>query len=156
MEFVKKFQYSLILFVITGMIVAFGLLPYGGKIAHRYGIGAEDYVAVVAEVVEVTENHSSLYQVSYDMRVVYDFQGEEWESSFNSPSKRAVGTEISLICYGKDPSYVLESWYEWRQFYLYLGLSMMGVMTGLMMMNPQTVVSRARKRPTLRQRLDRR
>ncbi len=159
MDVVKKYQYSLVLFVISGAIFLSGVVPYGGSLFHLYAIAPDDYVLVTAVVLAVEE--TSQTQEMYRISVGFSLENQEsgaWEehiSAFDSPiSTLEEGMGLSVFCYVPEPDYVFQEWYLWRQCFIFLGFSVMGFFTGMMMMNPVTVVSKARKPRTLRERLE--
>lgn len=160
MEFVKKYQYTLVLFLISGVIFVSGVLPYGGSLFHLYAAPSQ-YERVTGLVLSTQEKTTTTNQLMYEVSVVFSLFHEElgeWEeyiSLFDSPlSSLEAGMEISFLCSLENPAIVFQEWYVWRQFFIFLGFSLMGFFTGLMMIQPTTVVSKARKPRTLRERLE--
>lgn len=160
MEMVKKYQYTLVLFVISGAIFLSGVVPYGASLFHLYAF-PEDYVTVRGEVVSIQAKKSATNQEMYEISLAFSLETGEsdpWEEQigvFDSPlSTVEEGMELEVLCYLPDSGYIFQSWYIWQQFFIFLGFSVMGFFTGLMMMNPVTVVSKARKPRTLRERLE--
>lgn len=161
MEQLKKFQYTFVLFIISAAIFAIGVVPSGGKLMDLYVVSPDDYENVTGEVLAVEPISTGVERISYHVLVGFFYEEPDTgalvycESVLESPvTGREVGNEIVVTVSKENPQYILQVWYEWKQFYIFLGFSMMGMFTGVMMMNPVTVESRARKPRTLRQRLE--
>lgn len=157
MELLQKFQYTLVLFMISAMIFATGVLPYGGRLVHRYVVAPELYEEVSGEVVEITKKTTMTTQTLYEVTVAFSTEEGDFVGILESPVEgREVGMEIMVIYSHENPQVLLQNWYEWRQFLVFFGFSVMGFFTGLLMMNPASPEQRQRKRKgrSLRERLE--
>lgn len=160
MDMVKKYQYTLVLFVISGAIFLSGVLPYGATLFHLYGVPGE-YERVTGTVLAVEEKKTTINQEMYAISLVFSIENqetgllEEHIATFDSPLDSVeVGMALGVLCHLPDPGYIFQEWYIWQQFCIFCGFSLMGFFTGLITMNPVTVVSKARKPRTLRERLE--
>lgn len=161
MELVKKFQYSLILFVIAITIFFVGLLPTTAKLLHRYVLAPEEYVAVTAVIQEISEENIGVNHVNHPVTVVFSVENpntgllEEQEALLDSYSDAMrEGMEISIVYHTKNPQDITQSWTQIRDFFLYGAFTVLGVMVGMLMTKPASPEIYMRPRRSLRERLE--
>lgn len=154
MAFLKKYQYSILLFLLSASIFCLGVLPNGAKLLHRHLLDPQAYVQTTAEVLAVTPYRTSLSREEYAITVQF-FPGEERQEATiaSTATPYEIGKEISVYYHVNSPHIVLESWYEWREFSIVLGFSALGFFTGMIMLTPPSPEYKPRKKRSLRERL---
>lgn len=157
MEFLKRFQYSLILFVICITIFLSGVLPNGTKLFHRFFVEPEEYVEARGVITAMEEFDSLQARKTYHVYVTFFL--EDGETEVTAELEQYVegmreDMEINFLYYRKNPDYVFQKWQQGREFLLHSGSTLLSLFTALMMTQPASLPYEHRKPKTLRQRLE--
>lgn len=161
MELIKKFQYSLVLFVISFVIFISGFLPVSAKLFHRYLLAPDDYISTEATVIQVEPWTNAAGRDQYDVILRYEAedpatnQVKFYEDTLDSHNNSYdLGISLWVIYTKDDPNLVTQSWSQWQTFLITGAFTVMGTLTGLMMMHDPSPVYRHRVPRTLRERLE--
>lgn len=157
MELLKKFQYSLLLFVIAGVILATGFLPSATKIFHRMA-SPEEYVETRGIIVEMEQYQTLKATPSYHVHISYKVEetGEEVTAILEEyVSGMEVGAEITFLYHRENHQYIFQPWSQVSNFLLHGSFTFLAFITALLMMNPASTPYQHRTPSTLRERLDR-
>lgn len=157
MEFVKKFQYSIVLFLICITIFTSGFLPNATKLLHRTLIAPEEYIQTFGVITEMVAFTTSYGQPSYEVYVTY--QPEEGRTEVTAKLEDYVegmeeGMEIQMIYHQLNPEYIMQDWGQWSKVLLHGSFTVVSLLVGIMMMRPASVPFEHRTPKTLRQRLE--
>lgn len=154
MEFLKKYQYTLILGIMSLCILCTGLIPYGAKVLHRCVVAPQQYQQLWGEVVEMKEYRNARGQVSYDVYLRLQLQEQEHIARLDTyVSGMELGTEILVYCHEDFPETVTQGWYEWQQCILSGGFAFFGFSAAKLMTQPSSPPYQHRKPRSLRERL---
>lgn len=157
MEFLRQFQYSLILFVICITIFISGVVPNATKLYHRVFVAPEDYIVARGVIVEMEELDTLQARKDYNVLVEYVLEDGETQVVANLDQYfegMKEGMEITFLYYRQDPQYITQQWTVWRQLLLHVGSTMASLFTALLMTQPPSKPYEHRKPKTLRQRLE--
>lgn len=157
MELLKKFQYSLLLFVITAGILVTGFLPNATKLFHRASF-PEEYVETRGVIVEMERYQTLKATPSYHVHVCYTIEetGEEVTAVLEEYVKgMKVDMEIVFLYHTENPQYIFQPWSQISKFLLHGSFTFLAFTTAIIMMNPAITPYHHRTPSTLRERLDR-
>lgn len=161
MEFLKKFQYSIFLFLLAFGIFTLGLVPTGAKLLHRCFVAPEEYDQALAVITEISSQSSGTNFISYPVYVTFSVenaqgQWEEQQAQLDRYDQNMeVGMELWVIYQKENPQLITEKGNQLRAFLLYTSFVMLGVFVGLMMTKPASPEIYVRPRRSLRERLER-
>ncbi len=159
MELIKKFQYSLLLFVLAIMIFSVGVVPTVGKLWHRYVVAPEDYVGVTGVITSISEENIAVNFISREVTVAFPVISEDtvemMEAVLDSYANyMEEGMELYIIYYQPDPEIITQAWNQIRDFFLYGAFTVLGVLVGMLMTKPASPEIIVRPRRSLRERLE--
>lgn len=159
MDVIKKFQYSLILFVMAATILLTGLLPCSAKLFHRLLWAPEEYASTTGVIVEISQQASGANFEFYPVYVEFVLESPEGKETIvaqldHYSDTMELGQELELIYHMKNPQTITLGWTQARDFFLYVAFVALGVLTGMMMMSPPSPVVPVRPRRSLRERLE--
>lgn len=157
MELLKKFQYSLVLFLIAAVILVTGFLPNGSKLLHRAAY-PEEYIETRGVIVELERYQTLQATPSYHVHISYVVEetGEEVTAVLEEYIKgMAVDMEIVFLYHTENPQYIFQPWSQISKFLLHGSFTFLAFITAILMMNPAIAPYKHRTPSTLRERLDR-
>lgn len=157
MDLVKKFQYSIVLFLICIIILVSGFLPSFTALLQRKVVEPEAYRDTRGVIVDMVRRASIQKRDTYQVFVEYTPIGETTPVVAileDYVSGMEVGMEITIIYHTKDTSFILQEWSQWANSLLYGSFVLTSFLVALMMMNPASREFHQRKPKTLRERLE--
>lgn len=154
-EFAKKFQYSLVLFVICFTILAIGFIPSATALFHRLS-NPDDYKDARGVITHLEPKMTAQAKPTYWVTVEYvTEEGEEVTAILEDYVRgMEVDMEIGFIYAVNDPTFIVQSWSQIQDFLIHGSFVVMSFLVALMMMNPASAPYEHRKPKTLRERLE--
>lgn len=157
MEFIKKFQYSLILFVVSIFILSTGFLPSTERLLHRYVVDPEGYVPVRGVIISMEKLQNLQKKPDYDVTVSFLLEDGETETTavlLDYVEGMKEEMEISFFYARENPEYAFQIWSLWSDFLLHGSFTILSFATGVLMTQPPSPPYEHRKPKTLRERLE--
>ncbi|MFI3253206.1 MAG: hypothetical protein R3Y63_02530 [Eubacteriales bacterium] len=161
MEWITKYQYSILLFLLSFFIVLLGVIPTGSKLLQRYLLSPDNYGEVRGVISTISPHPNAGNFVSYPVYVTFSVPspetGELTEYTAlldHYASYMEEGMELLLIYNKENPQAITQEWTQLRDFLLFSSFAVLGYLVGMMMTKPASPEIYVRPQKTLRERLE--